>query len=171
MGAPRLAIRIVGFALNPHGIAFAVVEDADWLLDCGSRKPASRGVTAAIEEVLERYQPLFVACEMGRASHRSARARQFEDALLGVCAKRGLMILCVERIRLAAEGRRYPTNYEVSLAAAERFPRIGKRVPTKRRLWEGANDSLGVFLAAASAAAGWDHFRKSRTSTAVNPRM
>lgn len=171
MGAPRLAIRIVGFALNPHGIAFAVVEDADRLLDCGSRKPASRSVTGAIEEVLERYRPLFVACEMGRTSHRSARARQFEDTLLSVCAERGLMILCVERTRLVAEGRRYPTNYEISLAAAERFPKIGRRLPTKRRLWEGANDSIGVFLAAAAAAAGWDHFRRNRTSSPVNMRM
>lgn len=171
MGAPRLAIRIVGFALNPHGIAFAVVENADRLLDCGSRKPASRNVATAIDDVLERHRPLFVACEMGRTSHRSARARQFEDALLRVCAERGLMILCVERTRVVAEGRRYPTNYEISLAAAERFPRIGKRVPTKRRLWEGVNDSLGVFLAVAVASAGWDHFRKSRTSTTVNPMM
>ena len=166
MGAARLAIRIVGFALNPHGIAFAAVENADRLLDCGSRKPASRSVTAAIEEVLERYRPLFVACEIGRVSHRSSRARQFDDALLRVCAARGLMILCVERTRLESDGRRYPTNHELSLAAAARFPKIGKRVPTKRRLWEGANDNIGVFLAAAAAAAGWDHFRRTRTSTA-----
>lgn len=69
------------------------------------------------------------------------------------------MILCVERTKANRE-RKEPTNHELAQMAAERFHVLSGKLPKPRRLLDGSNDGVGVFLATAAAIAGWNHFRR-----------
>lgn len=170
MEGRRLALRIVGVACTTHGFAFAVTEGPNRLLDWGTRKTVSRtNVLAHLDAIVERARPLFVVCEMARNQKRSDRARIFNDALISVCTDRDIMIICVERTCCEATGRQEPTNSDIAEAVIALFPIIADKLPRQRKLWEGADDRIGIFLAAAAASAGWNHFRSSRLPKPEEP--
>lgn len=161
MGEHRLAIRILGVAATTHGFAFAVTESPDRLIDWGSRKtPSIARLAGGLALLIARARPLFIACEFARNRSRSRRAREFNIVLEAVCAKHGIMILCVERASVKEYGKPAPTNHDLAQAAAARFQLIATKLPRRRRLWDGVDDRIGIFLAAASAVAGWNHFRR-----------
>lgn len=154
-------MRMVGCAATPRGFAFAVVENSDRLIDWGSRRAASSlELTKALDLVMKRSRPLFVACEMSRNAKKSTRGRRFNEALQTVCAGHDVMILCVERTRTGTRSRG-PTDYELARMVAERFEVLSHRVPKPRMLWQGPDDGMGVFLATAAVVAGWNHFRRT----------
>jgi hypothetical protein len=159
----RLAVRILGIAPTSHGYAFAVAEGPEQLADWArcDLLPRSR-LEQRLTRLIDRTRPLFVAAEVARNQKQSTKSRAFNKALKAVCAREGVMILCVQRHKVYApdRGARPVTNHEIASAAAERFPEIANKLPTRRRLWHGRDDGIGILLAAALAAAGWKHFRK-----------
>ncbi|MDO8473127.1 MAG: hypothetical protein Q7T05_04840, partial [Dehalococcoidia bacterium] len=91
---------------TPHGLAFAVTEGADRLIDWGCHRAADRTQQLAVLDALfQRARPLFVVAEMSRNETKSARGREFNDALQSICADYGVMILCVERVPEAGADR------------------------------------------------------------------
>jgi hypothetical protein len=163
MGERRLAIRILGLAVTTRGFAYAVTEGPDRLIDWGNRRPSSIAKTAALlAESIIRVRPLFVACEVARNRARSRRARVFNIILQRVCARHGIMILCVQRAATGQNGLPAPTNLDIARLAAARFPALADSLPKERQLWEGPDDRLGVFLAGAATLAGWNHFQSPR---------
>lgn len=161
MGGRGLAIRIVGLASTTRGFAFAITEGPERLIDWGGYKISSQErLIEALDIVIKHARPLFVACEVARNSVKSERAKKFNEALKVVCARYGIMILCVERRFIERQGRMAEaTNYDIATTITARFSAIAGKLPRRPRLWDGANERLGVFLAAAAAAAGWNHFR------------
>ena len=163
MEGHRVAIRILGIAPTSHGYAFAVAEGPARLVDWArcDLLPRSR-LELRLTRLVDRTRPLFVAAEIARNQKLSAKSRAFNKALQAVCEREGLMILCVERHNVYApnRGSRPVTNHEIATAAAERFPEVANKLPSRRRLWHGRDDGIGILLAAALAAAGWKHFQK-----------
>ena len=154
-----LAIRILGVASTSRGFAFATTEGPLRLIDWGNRRGSHTKQVQALNATVEKSRPLFVACEIERNQRKSLRSRNFNRALKRVCAKHRIMILCVERKRDTAQRQGEPTNYDIAQAAAARFPSIADCLPKERRVWEGGDDRIGIFLAAAAAVGGWNHFR------------
>ena len=136
MGERSVAIRILGFASTTRGFAFALTEGSECLVDWGSRQTSSRSqLVAALDTIIKRGRPLFVAAEIARTADRSDRGRLFVDTLKSVCAVHDLMILCVERSCVDAEGRTIVvTNHDLAKAVAERFDAIAGKLPRRRRL-------------------------------------
>ena len=167
MGGPRVAIRIAGFARTTHGFAFVVTENGpDRSIDWGGRRASSHGeFLRCMDTMLVRARPLFVACEVSRRKATSNRPEVFRKALKAACKKHGIMILDVRRPKMGSEGRPQ-TDYEVAKATVGRFTTLAGRLPKRRDIWEGPDDRIGVFLAAAAAVEGWNRFR-TPTSTEV----
>ena len=165
MGGHRIASRILGVVPTSHGYAYALTEGPERLLDWArsdfKKHQSPRG---RLDRLLARTRPLFVTSEIDRNERRSDRGRQFNAILKAVCAKYGVMILCVERelVYTARHGRRPVTNHELAEAAAARFPLIANKLPRRRRLWDGYDDRIGILLAAAAAMAGWKYFQTGR---------
>ena len=162
MQGHRLAIRILGVSPTSHGFAFVVSERPDQLLDWARHRTGERRtLRIRLDHVVSESRPLFVACEIER-NRCSRRGREFNGALRGVCARYGIMILCVERrlVWTAGRGDRPATDYQIARVAADRFPEIADKLPKPRRAWNGSDDRIGVLLAAELARAGWSHFRR-----------
>ncbi len=160
MGASRLGIRIAGVVSMPHGLAFAVTDGSDRLIDWGCQRASGRTQHLAVLDALfQRSRLLFVAAEISRNDERSARGREFNDALKSICTDHGVMILNVELVPEPSQVQVEPTNYEIACAAVERFGAIAGTLPKRRKRWEGVDDRIGIFVAAGLAAAGWQHFQ------------
>lgn len=165
MEGGSVAIRIIGIAATARGFAFAVVEGADRLIDYGGHKNSSQGqLIHQLDAVIKRSRPLFVACEVARHAEKSDRGRRFIEALKAACVPYGIMVLCVERREVGGGGRAASvTDHELCQAVAARFPLLANAIPSPRRHWDAPSQRVGIFLAAAAAAAGWDHFRSTRS--------
>lgn len=157
----RVAIRILGVASTSHGFAYAVTEGPERIIRSG-RVTCRSLPTKDLEVLLDSSRPLFVAAEMERMVRSTGRKERCLATLLrALCAERDLMILAVERTKGT-------TNADVAVAAAERFPILGAP-PRQRKAWQGHADGVGVFIAAAVAASGWDHFRATPAGEVERP--
>jgi hypothetical protein len=155
---PRLPVRILGVASTTHGFAFVTTDGPDHILDWGKHNFAElEDAMDALNVVVARSQPLFVACEIARNKKRSERGRTFNAALTAVCDESEIMILCVERTR-AAGRMREATDRDLAEVTASHFPSLAHMLTRPRRIWDGVDDRIGILLAAASASAGWRHF-------------
>jgi hypothetical protein len=152
-------IRILGVACTTHGFAFVTTECTDRILDWGKRSFLDLDKARdALKTVVMQSQPLFVASEMQRNEKRSDRGRCLNTALRAVCDERQLMILSVDRARLA-EGGEALRNQVLAEAMARQFPVLAGMLTRPRRVWDGVDDRIGILLAVAAASVAWRQFR------------
>ncbi len=163
MGAKRVTVRIVGFASTTRGFAFVVTEGPRRLVDWGLHRLPSRtaAVTEALELVLNKARPLFVAFDGEGARLKRIRGKRFGKAVTKSCETAGVMILPVssDDIQAFADAPR-PTKWHVAVGVSKLFPEIVGKLPAKRKPWQSEDDRIGLFMALAAAVAGWDSFKK-----------
>jgi hypothetical protein len=158
----RLPVRILGVASTTHGFAFVTTESPDRAIDWGKHNFVKvEDAREALNAVVLRAEPLFVACEVSRSEERSMRGRTFVAALKAVCEEYGVMILCIERVK-ATKSAAEASDQEIAEAMAGHLPVLAHMLPPPRKLWDGVDDRIGVLLAAASASAGWRHFTRRK---------
>lgn len=165
MGGSNVAIRILGVASTTRGFGYAVMEGPDRLVDLGSKRTTKAKAVniEAVDAVLQRARPLFVAFDRESSSKKGRRGRLFVGILRAACAAHEIMIVDVDNERLKAlTNTPNPSKWEVAEALARRFPEAAHRLPARRKPWQGEDDRVGMFLALAAATVTWAGFRPGR---------
>ena len=169
MGNRRVVIRIVGMASTAKGFAYVVTEEPGRrIVEAGGHKTAASEAALAkvMVPILGRSRPLFVAIERHGGPRKRSRGGLFAKAVEQACNVYRIMILPVEasEIQMLAEGLS-PTKWNLAKAMTERYPDLAPKLPKPRNKWRSESEGMGVFMAAAAAAAGWNRFgRKTERS-------
>lgn len=163
MGGERITVRVLGIASTTRGLAFAVTEGPRRLVDTGLRRIPARRTAAlkAIDLVLQKARPLFVAFERETSQKKRNRGRMFSKAVADACETGGIMLLSIGRAETNALSEiANPTKWDVAEALVKHFPEIAGRLPRRRRAWQSEDERIGIFLALAAAVAAWENFRR-----------
>ena len=145
----RRRIRVLGIATTSHGFAFAAMEGPTRLLGWGQRDARSLPkLAAALARAVERWRPTLVAYEGERRAHQTSRGSAFMSLLVEMCRNSGG---CLVRVDGPRRSREAVTSTVVAEEVAKTFPTLKRVLPKRRRLWDGADDRIGVFLAASAA--------------------
>lgn len=157
MGARRVVFRILGIASTIRGFAYAITEGPVCLVASATRGTPASGerLTSAIDALLLRARPLFIAFEQASGKKRD-RGRWFAEALVSCCEARKIMVLTVghEKLRGLTALRR-PNKWDIADVMVTRFPEIAHKLPGKRKPWQSEDDRIGVFMALAAAVCAW----------------
>jgi hypothetical protein len=115
----------------------------------------------AIDVVLRKSRPLFVAFEREGGLKKRHRGRKFVKAVTKACDAHGIMLLTVKskEVKALSTASR-PGKWDVAEAVAALFPELADKVPPRRRPWQSEDERIGVFMALAAAVAAWDGFRR-----------
>jgi len=150
--------RVLGVASTTHGFAYVVVENSNRLVEWGFRNVRSEaGFTTSLAAIAAKARPAFAACDTDRLAHRNVRGSRLQEALARVCRDCGAFPVAASRsILRGPEITKGVPNRVVVEAVAKRFPVLARKLPRKRRIWDGADDRVGVFIAAFAAAAALD---------------
>jgi hypothetical protein len=126
-------------------------------------KPAGARARKAIETVLRRARPLFVAFEHEAALKKRHRGKRFSSLLTRACDDLGVIVLSVKsRQTKAFSTVKNPTKWDIADALAKLFPEISDRLPARRKAWQTESDRIGLFMALGAAVAAWESFRGTR---------
>ena len=121
----------------------------------------TKKMVLALDVVLQRARPLFVAFDCESSQKKRHRGKLFAKVVKEVCEAHGVMILDVKNQQTNALAEMpKPTKWDVADAIARLFPEIAAKLPPRRKLWESENDHIGLFMAVAVAVSAWDSFRR-----------
>ena len=168
MAGRRITVRILGLVSTTRGFAFALTEGPRRLVTVGLRRvPLNRkGAIKALDVVLRKSSPLFVAFEREMSRRKRHRGRRFATVVTTAIKAHGILLLDIDRRQTKAlSDARRPTKWDIAAAVARMFPHIADRLPTSRKPWQSENDRIGIFMALAAAVAAWEGFRKPRKET------
>ena len=165
MGGPRIVVRILGLASTTRGFGFAVTEGPRRLVASGLHRVPVKTSKAvkAIDGVLRRAKPLFVAFDREAALKKRRRGRLFADAVTKACDAHGVMILDIanSQIRALTERPR-PTKLHIAEVVVRFFPELARSLPARRKPWQSEDDRIGLFMALAAAVTAWHSFGRPR---------
>jgi hypothetical protein len=114
----------------------------------------------ALDVVLRRTRPLFVASESHAGLNKRHRGQLFSEAVIVACAAHHIMVLEVNSAdSLGVSGVSQPTKWDVAAAMAKCFPEVERKLPKRRKPWQGEDDRIGLFIALAVATVAWHGFR------------
>ncbi len=162
MARGSVTVRILGVASTTRGFAFAVTEGPRRLVAWELRGvPAGSKAVKAIDSVIRRARPLFVAFDREAALRKRHRGKRFSEALTEACDELGVMMLFVtsEQTRALSDVSD-PNKWDIADAVVKLFPHTAHRLPARRKAWQSEDDRIGLFMALAAAVATWDSFRK-----------
>lgn len=162
MGEQRIVVRILGLASTTRGFGFAVTEGPRRMVTWGLRRTPAQGagVIKALDEILRRSRPLFVAFDDEAAGKKRRRGRLFKDVVAKACDVHGIMILSIESGRTKAlAGVPRPTKRDIGQALILLFPEVANKLPPRRKAWQSEDDRIGMFMALAAAVCAWESFR------------
>ena len=143
-------------SLDPYsrGFGFAVLEDADMLVDWGTSRAwegGEDGVARRMKAILDRYQPVLIVLE-DAGNRRGRRVVQTLACITELASSRGIAIRQVSRgIVRDALRRLGPTRHDVVLALSRLFPELEPRLPRRRKGWMSEDDRTNLFDAVALA--------------------
>jgi Holliday junction resolvasome RuvABC endonuclease subunit len=151
---PAETLRILAIDPTSRGLAFAVLEGSERLVDWGLVELADKSdeglFCSRVSQLLARYEPAAVVMEVGGGSRRGSRGRD--------------RIACIDRL---ANGRELPvhevtrddlrdafagsgaTKWEIAVAITRLFPELEAWLPRKRKPWMSEDERMNIFDAVA----------------------
>mgnify|MGYP001582794102 CR=1 FL=1 len=148
--------RIIAIDPTIRGIAFAVFEGPDRLIDWGVKQArADKQVRCLkyVDELIRWYTPTSIVLEdvAAAGSRRSVRVKELLAAIAKTARDRNVRPRLVARTAVLKQfGRSRAANKdEVAAAVAARFPELAPRLPAKRKPWQSEAERLGIFDAVA----------------------
>jgi hypothetical protein len=159
MTYPSLTARVLAIDPTTKGLAFAVFEGPDLLLDWGSTQVRIERKNALclkrVEELLRRYAPDVVVLEAydGRGSHRRRRVRSLIRSIRRLAARKRFRSRAFsrEQIRRAFATLGKTTKHPIAYEIARRFPELAPRLPDARKFYESEDERMSIFDAASLA--------------------
>lgn len=156
---PTKDFRVLGISPSNRGIAFAILEGRDSLVDWGIKTVTgdkNNQSIARLQQLIAHYDPGMIAFEdsSAKGSRRSSRIRKLGQKIVKLAGTRKLRVEAFSRHDLiktfAPDSER--TKYGVAKAIAERFPEeLAVRLPPKRKPWESEDSRMNIFDAVAIA--------------------
>jgi hypothetical protein len=149
--------RVLALDITGRGIAFAVLDGPERLLDWGVAHMRDRSKHAYVERaesLFWRYIPdlLVVEAPRGPGSYRALRARSLIQRIEILAGSKTLPIRRVSRgdVRFAFSGTA-KSKYEIAQAVARLFPELEDRLPRYRKPWMSEDERMNIFDAVSFA--------------------
>jgi hypothetical protein len=141
--------RVLAIDPTPAGIAYAVLEGPERLVDWGVSHTSASSKHSYIERLrglIEDYRPdLLVAETYGtRHGRRSTRVNAVLHRVEAFAAGECLPFRAVSRIEVRAVFNG-GSKYEIAKGLARFFPELEPRLPRKRKPWMSEDECMNVF--------------------------
>lgn len=145
-----MKVRTIAIDPTRRGVAFAVLEGREGLLDWGVMRVAGQNRDQMFLErfgqLLDRYTPRLLVVEDCRDTRRGKRACRWIGMAIALAGKHRISSATVKRRRVREAFRAYgSTKHEIARAIASHFPELADRLPSKRKLWLPEPEGMGVF--------------------------
>ena len=149
--------RILAIAPTSRGVAFAVLEAKDSLVDWGVKtvqEDKNVNSLTKVEELIAQYHPGVLVLHDTKDSRRSQRVKALSQKIVAMAETRDVRVklLSQEQIRRTYFFDGLGTKQEIAEIIAQRFPdELGTRLPQKRKAWMSEQYQMGIFDAVALA--------------------
>lgn len=148
---------VLSLDIIPNGIAFAVLDGPERLVDWGVvhiKDKSKHAFAERTESLFWRYIPdvLVVEAPRGPGSRRALRARTLIHRVEAVALSKSLPVRKVSRgdVR-SAFGGAHKTKYEIAETIARFFPELEDRLPRFRQPWMSEDERMNIFDAVSFA--------------------
>lgn len=143
--AGRTRWRVISIDPTGNGLAYAVIEGGDYLVDCGLAVGRSARVfKERVDALCDRFRPNILVCERELGSKRGPKARRRIVMAVAVAAERQIPTCKVSRLEVQTLFDGAP-KHEIATAITQYFPGLLHRLPHKRSLGMPEDERMNVF--------------------------
>jgi hypothetical protein len=157
----RVVVRILGIASTAKGFAYAVTEGPHRLVLWGMSRGRGGKITTALDRLMKKSRPLFVAFDKLAVEKKQTRGRLFSVFLERSYRTHNIMMIPAEARKAVDNGRQKIGNWDIAKTLTNTFQELRYTLPPKRRPWETENERLGIFMALATSVAAWKGFQRA----------
>ena len=150
--------RVIALDPTTHGFGFVVLEGPSRLIDWGHsyvRACMNEKCLKQITELIAWYRPQVVVIEdsESKESRRGPRVGKLLDEVARAAEDSGVSVarFSPREVQKTFAPRGSITKHQIAMRVGDAFPELSHRLPPPRKIWDGEDERMSMFDAAALA--------------------